>query len=115
MATRNDITLTRGKIKRATKELIDMIEFSTSNIEVEYDNDTMLYADIEVFDYDDYEELELTNLLLVRDSSKGYITYNNIAEMILQEVDQAIRDINQSKKEWDLQSKYETAGNYAYL
>lgn len=115
MATRNDITVTRGKIKRATKELINIIQFETSNLEVEYDNDTMLYADIEVFDYDDHEELELTNILLVRDSLKGYITYDNITETILQEVDQAIRDINQNQRDWKEQSKYETVGNYAYL
>lgn len=112
----NNIKKVRNKIHCATNDIIAQLDFSSSSIEAEYDDDTMFYADIEAYDYDDYFQIELTNLLVVRDSK----IYNNISDAVAREIDKAIDRLNQEAKEsalsWDYQKHYETVGGrYAYL
>ena len=119
MATRNNITITKNHIKGIIKEAIELIEFSTSDIEVEFDENTTLYVDIETFSYDGYDQIELSNLLLVREANKGTQVYENISDFIALEIDKSIKRINQDAKiaaqEWDYQKDYETiGGKYAY-
>lgn len=112
----NNIKRVRSTIQRATNDIIAQLDFITSSIETEYDDDTMFYADIETYDYDDYFQVELTNLLVVREGK----LFENISSAVANEVDKAIDNLNQDAKEralnWDYQKEYETiGGKYAYL
>ena len=113
---KNSIKQIRNKIQKATDDIITQLDFISSCIESEYDENTMFYADIETYDYDDYFQIELTNLLVVRDNT----IYDNISDAVAKEIDRAIDKINQEAKEsalsWDYQKHYETVGGrYAYL
>ena len=113
--TTNKISLTKAKINKAFKEAINRLQFVTTDFEVEIDNDTMLFVDIETNDCNNYEKLTLLGVELVRNDK----SYKNIALFLAQKINEQIEVLNLDRYkeylDWEYQKDYETiGGRYAY-
>lgn len=113
--TTNKISLTKAKINKAFKEAINRLQFVTTDFEVEIDNDTMLFVDIETNDCNNYEELTLLDVDVMRNDK----SYDNIALFLFNKINAQIKDLNLDRYknyiDWEYQSEYETiGGKYAY-
>lgn len=108
--TTNKISLTKAKINKAFKEAVSGLQFVTTDFEVEIDNDTMLFVDIETNDYNNYEELVLLDVEVMRNDK----SYDNIALFLFEKINAEINDLNLDRYkeylDWEDQNEYETMG-----
>ena len=113
--TTNKVSLCKAKINKMFKTSINRLQFVTADFEITVDENTTLYVDIENNDCNNYEELHLLGVELLRDDK----SYENIALFLAEKIDEQIQDLNLDRYkeylDWEYQKDYETiGGRYAY-
>ncbi len=91
----------------------------SGTIEVEINENTTVFVDIECMAMNDYSEIEITSVDVIKGCAKGSVCLENIARKIGSELDKTVKMLNLEERErasaWDYQKDYETLGGmFAY-
>lgn len=108
--TTGRIALTKAKINKLKKEVLNRLQFVTTEVEVEMDSSTTLHIEIETNDCNNYQKLELLSVDLIRNDK----VFDNISEHLEVWLQSQIDDLNHEKYreyiDWEYQSEFETLG-----
>lgn len=90
-------TVTRNAIRKATQSLIKEIKSNSSScsLRIDFDDNTALFADVSGSIAHGAMELELTYISLIKIKGSQDVEYSTISEWIGDEIDEAIKEINQ--------------------
>ena len=116
---KNKIKQPCSKVYKVIDQMKNKLSFDVTTIEVEVDKNTTAFADLEVSNDYGYLELSLQGVDVVRDTLKGVLFYDNVAQLIAEELENQIIAINDNSKrnteDWNYQVDYETiGGRFAY-
>ena len=108
--TTNRISLTKARIGKLQKEVLNRLQFVTEEMIVEMDDSTSLYINIETNDCNNYQQLKLLDVELIRNDK----VFENISEYLQGWLQGQIDDLNHEKYteyiDFEYQSDYETLG-----
>lgn len=92
--TTNKISLAKARVFKAEKEALNKILFTESGtIEIQIDNRTTLYVDVEVEDCLHYLKQALLNVALVRNDKE----FDNISDSVYSWLEAQINDLNHDR------------------
>jgi len=113
MATPNKITVTRNRIDQTIKDLADQLDFSTSTLECDWNEDCSIFVDVECHE-GEYREMEIVTIEIIKDGIDSNLPYPNIADYMGRKLDAIVRKMNdeeyQNAQDWEYQREYETIG-----
>ncbi|MEG1838953.1 MAG: hypothetical protein RR220_06660 [Bacteroidaceae bacterium] len=115
----NRITIARNAINKAIVELQAALDFGAGELEVELGDNTMVYVKLNTYQCDNCNEMEITQVEVMKDTERRECNMPNIALFIAESLDKTAKDMNiedrEDAKSWEYQKEYETiTGRYAY-